>query len=337
MTNDAVQRALAAMAARRALLVGDLMLDAYLYGETVRVSREAPVLVVRKERTEARLGGAANTAANLQALGVQTEVVGVAGQDEAGQQLVHMLRAGGSGVAGVQRPARTTPVKTRVLAGAVGTSKQQVLRLDDEPQAPLDAAVHAALAAEVAHRAAGVDVVVVSDYGGGALSDGLVRVLQELVRSGMPVCVDSRYQLRRFAGMTALTPNLPEAEAAVGFCIDGPADLLRAGEQLRRGLECEALLITQGQGGMTLFENGQASRHVGIVGAKEVTDVTGAGDTVIATLSAALAAGIGVYNGMLLANCAAGVVVGKTGAACASPAEIATAAKRGALEMQPWP
>ena len=325
------------MAARRALLVGDLMLDAYLYGETLRVSREAPVLVVRKERTEARLGGAANTAANLQALGVQTEVVGVAGQDASGQELVQMLRAVGSGVQGVLRPARTTPVKTRVLAGAVGTSKQQVLRLDDEPRVPLEPSLQQALAAEVERRAAAVDVVVVSDYGGGCISDALLQVLQRLVREGQRVCVDSRYQLCRFAGMTALTPNLPEAEAAVGFAIASAAELQRAGGRLLRSLECEAVLITQGQGGMTLFDHQHAPQHVGIVGAKEVTDVTGAGDTVVATLSAALAAGLGFYNGMLLANCAAGVVVGKAGAASAAPQEIAVAAARGAVELQPWP
>ena len=322
----AVSAALAAMAGRRAVLVGDFMLDAYLYGETVRVSREAPVLVVRKTAEELRLGGAANTADNLAALGLEVTLVGAVGTDAAGDSLVELLARRGAQTAGLRRVARTTPVKTRILAGAFGTSRQQVLRLDDEPREGLEAATLAALADDLTRAAAQADVVVVSDYGAGTVTGPVLAAVCALGRSGVPVCVDSRYQLGRFAGVTAITPNVPEAEHAVGFAVHDAADVQRAGTLLLEQLDCAACLLTQGRRGMTLFATGAPPSHVDIVGEEEVTDVTGAGDTVIATLAAALAAGLGLENAMRLANCAAGLVVTKVGTAVARPEEIAAAA-----------
>jgi rfaE bifunctional protein kinase chain/domain len=336
MAAPEMKRALERMRGRRALLVGDFMLDAYLFGETVRVSREAPVLVVRQERIEHRLGGAANTAANLTALGLETQIVGVVGGDPSGAQLRQMLGRAHVECGGLLSVPRTTPVKTRVLAGAFGTSKQQVLRLDAEPETELSDDVLAALALDLERRAEGVDVVVVSDYGAGVLRAPLIAALQRIAHAGGRVCVDSRYQLRAFAGVTAVTPNVPEAEGAVGFSLHDAVSLRTAGHLLIKGLECQACLITQGRLGMTLFQRQEAEQHVDIVGDREVTDVTGAGDTVIATLSAALAAGLGFVNGMRLANCAAGVVVTKMGTVSATPAEIADAAHKGQVELVPW-
>lgn len=330
-----VQRALDAMAGRCALLVGDFMLDQYLYGEAVRVSREAPVLVVRQERVEHRFGGAANTAANLQALGLQTQLVGAVGADPQGTQLAHLLAAAGADCAGLAQ-AGTTPVKTRILAGAFGTSRQQVLRLDQEPQSPPSQALLQKLAQEVEQRAPHADVVVVSDYGAGTVQGPVVTAIQRVARSGTPVCVDSRYALRQFAGVTVVTPNVPEVEAIVGFPLADQDAVERAGGILLQMLECEAALITQGRWGMTLFRRNTAPAHVDIVGAQDVTDVTGAGDTVTATVAAALAGKLGLDNGMRLANCAAGVVVSQVGTVSAEPAQIVAAARGGAVELVPW-
>ena len=308
-------RAVAAMRGRKALLVGDFVLDTYLYGETVRVSREAPVIVVRKERLEHRLGGAANAAQNLAALGVETQVLGVIGRDPAGTQLRTMLVSAGVGVEGLSAGAVTTPQKTRVLAGAFGTARQQVLRIDDEPEGALSVDAASGVARDLEGRATEVDVVVVSDYGAGAITEPVIEAVNAVARRGIKVCVDSRYRLASFSGVAAIKPNIPEASELVGFPLTEEAAVERAGKALLSRLGCGACLITQGRRGMTLFQRGEKSRHVAIVGEEEVTDVTGAGDTVTATLSAALAAGIGLVNGMLLSNCAASAGMKR----CSSP------------------
>ncbi len=326
--------ALASIRGKRALLIGDAMLDTYLFGETLRVSREAPVLVVRKQNEEYRLGGAANTAANLAALGVKTEFLGHIGQDTAGEQIITQLQKADVLVENIHRNHRTTAQKTRVLAGAMGTSKQQVLRIDDEAISPLpDKAVeelaHSLQAhADPASGAPAPDVIVVSDYGMGTIRGPVIEVVQSLARQGKQVCVDSRYNLTAFSGVTAITPNLPEAESLVGFSINDQDTANRAGTLLMERLHLNCCLLTQGQYGMTLFSRGETEPdHIPIVGGDEVTDVTGAGDTVMSTFAACLAAGLPTTTGMRLANCAAGVVVNKLGTVAASPEEISALAR----------
>ena len=326
--------ALKAFSGCKVLVVGDVILDAYVYGETVRVSREAPVLVVRKESEEYRLGGAANTAINLVELGAEGEVLTAVGPDDGARILKDMLGAVGVGTNAIIEAETSTPVKTRVLAGAVGTTRQQVLRLDDEPTA-LKADASARLAALLREHAKEAKAVVVSDYGLGTVGDEVIAAARELAADGTIVCVDSRYGLDRFSGVTAVTPNQPEAEAVVGFRIDSEDDTERAGTMLREKLGSQAVLLTLGRRGMTLFGDGESS-HVDIVGEEEVTDVTGAGDTVMATFSLSLAAGLGMENGMRLANCAAGVVVTKTGAATCSPEELQRAALGASMELIEW-
>ena len=330
-----VERALRAIAGRRVVLVGDVVLDAYVYGQTMRVSREAPVIVVRKERTEHRLGGAANTAANLAALGVETRLLGVLGPGPDGRRIDELLSERGVDPSGLMPVERPDPIKTRILAGAFGTSRQQVLRLDDEPELPLPPEVDAALASTLAREAGTADAVVVSDYSLGTVGPEVIRAARTLASEGRVVCVDSRTRLRAFTGVTAVTPNLPEIEAVVGYAVDTPEAISRAGAELVRALGCRACLLTLGRGGMTLFD-GPAPRHVDIVGAEEVTDVTGAGDTVMATFAAAAAADLGFDNGMRLANCAAAVVVNKLGASVATPPEIEAVARAHAVELLPW-
>ncbi len=334
--SSTVRAALDAMRGRRAILVGDLVLDSYVYGETVRVSREAPVLVVRKERVEHRLGGGANTAANLATLGCATTVLGLIGDDDGGVRLRNMLRAVGADVSQLRPVPRTTPVKTRVLAGAFGTSRQQVLRIDEEPDGQAPAALVADLAADLERAAKDAELVVVSDYGLGLSSPALIEAARGLAARGVPVCVDSRYELSMWKGVTAVTPNAPETEGVVGYAVTSRQAVERAGADILKTLDCKACLVTQGRGGMTLFEPGERPRHVDIVGEDEVTDVTGAGDTVIATFGASLAAGLGMENGMRLANVAAGIVVGKLGTAAAAPDEIQDSCARHGVELLPW-
>lgn len=332
-----LRAALAAMRGKRALLIGDIMLDAYVFGETARVSREAPVLVVQEERRDHRLGAAANTAANLAALGLQVDVLGVLGHDEGGTILRTLLQQAGCNLTHLMPIDRATAVKTRILAGAYSTSRQQVLRLDKVCKEPIDAAVHAQLAQALKKLAHTCDVVVVSDYGGGTVQGPVIDVLRDIAGAGTPVCVDSRYNMAAFAGMTALTPNVPEAEAFVGFPLHDRAAVERGGHKIMQALACEALVLTQGQEGMSLFASDAHPTHVDVMGTTEVTDVTGAGDSVIATLGAALAAGLGLHNGTLLANCAAGVVVTRMGTAAATPTDIMKAAAENSLALQPWP
>jgi rfaE bifunctional protein kinase chain/domain len=318
------------------VVVGDLILDTYVYGETVRVSREAPVLVVRRERSEHRLGGAANAAANLAALGVSTAVVSAVGDDEAGERVGGMLRSAGLDVGGLRPGAAATPQKTRILAGAFGTARQQVLRLDDEPAAALSVELDRALAAELERRGRAADVVVVSDYGAGTVGPAVTAAARNLARSGRPVVVDSRHRLAELGGVTLVTPNVPEAAAVWGQAITDQASVEQAGVAILARLGCGACLITQGRAGMTLFRPGESPRHVGIIGTEEVTDVTGAGDTVVAAAAAAVAAGLGWVNAMLLANAAAAVSVMKVGTATVSPAELVASARRGDVVLEPW-
>ena len=192
----------------------------------------------------------------------------------------------------------------------------------------MGAAVQAKVAENLRREAARADVVVVSDYGMGTVTGAVVDAIRELINRGAVVCVDSRYQASAFAGATAILPNVPEAEALAGFPLVSKDAIDRAGSEILKKLECKAVLLTQGRGGMSLFRSGLPTAHVDIVGSEEVTDVTGAGDTVTATFSAALASGIGMTNGMKLANVAAGIVVTRLGTATASPEEITAAAER---------
>lgn len=336
--NALLASAFAAMRARRALLVGDYVLDVYVYGQTVRVSREAPVLVVRKESEDSRLGGAANTAANLAALGLHTRVVGAVGHDAFGERVRALLRQAGADVEHLQTSvATTTPTKTRILAGAFGTSRQQVLRLDEEPNGLPPATLDVHLAELVERLSGDADVVLVSDYGLGSVGPAVRAMANKLAGAGHLVCVDSRCQLGAFRGVTVVTPNVPEAEAVSGVRIHDQASCERAGEWILRELACAACLLTQGRHGMTLFRRGERPVHVDIVGAEEVTDVTGAGDTVMAAFAGALAAGVGMPNAMRIANCAAGLVVTRAGTATATSEEVAQVMRTAGVELQPWP
>ena len=305
-------------------VAGDLIADEFIYGQIDRVSREAPVLILRYDSTEIVPGGGGNAACNAAALGARVDVVGLVGRDDAGRRLLEAMpraaRLGGI----VRSSGRVTPVKTRILAGGVHSAKQQVVRID-RPGSPVTPAQVRHVESSLSRIVRRVDAVILSDYGSGLVTPPMwQRVLAAAARKTPPiVLVDSRYALAGFGGMTACTPNEPEVESLLGVRIgDDGATLERAGRELLRRLRCRAVLMTRGSRGMALFEHGKPTDHVPIVGSDQVTDVTGAGDTVIATFTLALAAGASFGEAARLANHAGGVVVMKRGTAVVTVAEI---------------
>ncbi len=311
------------------VVVGDLVADEYVYGETERISREAPVLIVRYESSELKAGCAGNAARNLSALGVAVRVVGLVGDDALGAALIDVLEEGGADVSGVQRvKGRATEAKTRILAGGRSTRRQQMLRLDRAPQ-PVPPAVMRRLVKDLETAARGADAMLASDYGSGVLAHDSIEALRRAKRRGTPVCVDSRYQLSAFTHLTMAKPNEPELEAASGVALGKPGGLEKAARSLLRKLDCEELLVTRGRNGMSLFRPGERPVHLPAHGSHDAVDVTGAGDTVAATFCAAVAAGAGAVAAARLANVAGALVVQKAGTATVSREEILAELLRG--------
>lgn len=297
----------------RVLIAGDVMLDRYWYGPCSRVSPEAPVPVVKVEEVEERPGGAANVAVNIATLGGRVRVLGVTGVDEAATALETKLRRLGADCELIRQPGQATITKLRVLS-----RNQQLLRLDFEDGFPGFEA--SALEERFAAWLPETDLAVLSDYQKGALR-AVERCIELAHAAGKPVLVDPKgREFDRYRGATLLTPNLSEFETVVGPCRD-EAELVDKGEVLRRNLELAALLITRGEQGMTLLRDGAEPLHLA-ARAREVYDVTGAGDTVIATLAAGLAAGLALPAATVLANLAAGIVVGKLGTASVTVSEL---------------
>lgn len=302
----------------RVLVVGDLMLDEFLWGTVDRISPEAPVPVVRIERESVHLGGAANVAHNLRTLGAQVTVCGVIGTDRAGQRILEELERLGADAAGVVRARGVvTTRKTRVIA-----HHQQVVRFDREQhEHPRSASER--LLEFVRRHSRGYDAVLVSDYAKGTIGADLLGCLAELRRrSTWALIVDPKKpNFRHYSGATLMTPNQHEAAEASGVDIRDAASLQQAGEVLLQRWSCEAVLITRGEHGMSLFRAANPPRHFP-TRARDVFDVTGAGDTVAAVCAASLAVGAPLESAVWLANIAAGIAVGKLGTATVAPAEI---------------
>jgi D-glycero-beta-D-manno-heptose-7-phosphate kinase len=312
---------------RRIVVVGDLIADEYLYGKPARISREAPVLILRFTDREVRLGGAANAAHNVHALGALAVPVGVVGDDDAAADIVRLFQRAGIGADGLVRAAgRPTPVKTRIMAGGYESTRQQVVRLDREPEPTLSPDVEERLLERLHALGREADGFVCSDYGYGAVSPRVFETVRELARPrGVPVTVDSRYDLARFRGATAATPNEPEVEALTGGELTDERAIEKSGRQVLERLEARLLLVTRGSRGMALFERDGPVTFIPIHGSDQIADVTGAGDTVISAFTTALAAGAPPAHAAWLANVAGGVVVMKRGTASVSPADIVQA------------
>ena len=316
---------------RRVLVIGDLIADEFIYGEIARVSREAPVLILRYDATEIVAGGAGNAANNVAALGGRARLVGLVGGDPEGRRLLASFDRGVDRSPIIRAREYRTPVKTRILAGGVHAARQQVVRIDRESGWPLDERVSRVLAAKIGPALDACDAVLLSDYGSGLVTPALAETVRRLVskrarRRAIPVLLDSRYRLLDFRGLTTCTPNESEVEQVLGASIkDDAAALERAGRTLLRRTGMQAVLVTRGSRGMALFQPKQPTSHLPIFGSDEVTDVTGAGDTVIATFGLALAAGASFYEAARLANYAGGLVVMKRGTATVSARELSDA------------
>jgi len=296
---------------KRIVVFGDLVADVFAYGEISRISREAPVLILNHRETQLVPGGGANAIHNLWALGAKPIPVGLVGNDAEGDQLLKYFSKLKIDVSGITvGKSYRTPTKMRILAGAVHSQRQQIVRLDSG--APLrDDKTRSAVERKFKACIKDADALLVSDYGYSLITPEIISK----VRPGSKAAtIDSRSSLMKFSQLTAATPNEPEVEAALGITIGNDAKKLEwAGRTMLRKLKHEAILITRGKDGMALFERGKKTTHIPIHGSDEVADVTGAGDTVIATFTLALAAGASFYEAAQLANYAGGVVVMKYG------------------------
>ena len=295
------------------------------------MSREAPVLILKYKATEMVAGGAGNAANNVAALGGRARLAGIIGADPEGRRLLSSFHRGVDRTSIVRARRYRTPVKTRILAGGVHSAKQQVVRIDREAGWPLSRAVSGAFAGKLSPALAECDAVLLSDYGSGLVTPALAGAVRAAVarrsrRRPVPVLIDSRYRLLDYRGLTTCTPNESEVEQGLGIHINDDAGALeRAGRLLLRRTGMRAVLITRGSRGMALFQPKQPTIHIPIFGSDEVADVTGAGDTVMATFGVALAAGASFYEAARLANYAGGLVVMKRGTATVSAAELGDA------------
>lgn len=312
----------------RVLAVVDLVADQFIYGQMSRVSREAPVLILDYDETRLVPGGGANAVNNIAALGGQALTIGLVGKDRAGKELLSQLRKARVDVGAVARDASyTTPTKTRILAGGVHSTKQQVVRIDRKTGVTLDDALSKHMDDAVKDFLPTSHVVMVSDYDYGLITPAFGNSLARRAASlRKPSVVDSRSSILSYSGFTSATPNEPEVEAALDVSIGlDDATLERAGRKMLGKLRAEALLLTRGSDGMVLFEPRRPIRRIDIYGSDEVADVTGAGDTVISAYTLALGAGATFYEAARLANYAGGIVVMKRGTATVSREELSEA------------
>lgn len=313
---------------RRIAVLGDFLLDEFVFGEISRVSREAPVLILRYREAQSCPGGGANTVANVAALGASVYPLGILGGDPYAQQLLRLWPAPVDVRFLVHDQTLSTTRKSRILAGARHSFRQQVVRMDYEHPIPPDTAREDRLIESVTRAVTQVEGLIISDYSLGAVPPRVGAAAVAAARnSGIPVVVDSRDHPARFAGATAVTPNIAEVEAALGRVIGPEAETLdRLGDEAVRRFGVDALLVTRGKWGMTLF-SADATRHIPAWGIAEAVDVTGAGDTVAAVFATALAAGASFEDAALLANLAGGIVVAKKGTATVSPEELEEAVR----------
>jgi rfaE bifunctional protein kinase chain/domain len=311
---------------RRIAVVADLVMDEFLNGRVERISREAPVLILQYEGSDLRLGGGANAVHNIKTLGGEPFPVGFVGHDATGRSLLGLLARKKINTIGVGRAkGYGTPLKTRILGGGFHSTRQQIVRMDRTH--PLSDTAHRWSEDHVRRalsRIGAVDGVLVSDYGLGLVTREVLGLSTAFARKHRaPLTADSRHALLGLEGVTAVTPNEPEVEEALGVAIGHDMRKLeRAGRMLQARLKTPSVLVTRGSDGMSLFEAGEPPRHIPVFGSDEVADVTGAGDTVIATFTLALAAGASAFEAAHLANIAGGLVVMKRGTATVSAREL---------------
>lgn len=306
----------------RVLVVGDLTLDEFLTGQVERISREAPVLIIRHETTRQTPGGGANAVYNLAKLGAKVKVVGLVGKDTQGEALRDIFEAAGIDTSGVLiDPNRPTVTKTRIAGHARQSVTQQIVRVDRKSDELPDSDKQLQLAHQIRQQLDTVDAVVCSDYGDGVLTPPVI----EAVLSHSRTIVDAQKGLQRYRGAGVFTPNLPEAEQAVGYTIKTSQTLRQAGLDLLALTQAQQILITRGDEGMSLFDRTGVEHHIPAFNRTDVFDVTGAGDTVVAALTLSLCAGASFWEAAVLGNLAASIVVRQFGTATTTPDEIKAA------------
>ena len=317
---------------RTVILFGDFVADEYQFGDISRVSREAPVLILRHRETHFAPGGGANAANNFTALGAKVLPISVVGEDAAGDAIIAYFQSKGVDVSGIFRcTGWTTPAKTRILAGWAHTVGQQVLRVDREPQSPIPGAIRKKLEAKLQSKIQSVHALAVSDYGFGVATPDLIRQTQSKPKSKLLVTLDARHNLHAYAkaGVTSATPNEAELEALHHVSIgQNLAELTCAGAATLSEMKLRALLVTRGRDGMALFEPGGRITLISVYGSDQAVDVTGAGDTVLAAYTVSLACGASPLEAAHIANIAGGLVVMKRGTATVSREELLAAIRQ---------
>jgi len=305
---------------KKICVVGDIIADIYIFGRPYRLSREAPVVVVKHEEERVYPGSAGNTINNLLALGAHVFPLGFVGNDDAGNKLINYFsRYTTIDMDGLIRHGGETVTKTRILAGDTHTSKQQVIRIDRESDKPLVGSTHSLLLRRLKEIGPSMDAFIVSDYGHGAVDEEVIRYMKDVAKDSI-VVGDSRYRLKDFKEFTLITPNEAEAYELCGM--DGGDDIEKLGRDIMGFMDVVALLITRGNKGMALFLKDGTIHHIPISGKDDVADVTGAGDTVCAVAALSLASGADFYAASRVANYAAGVVVMKRGTATLTIEEL---------------
>lgn len=320
LTHQAVERILATFVGKHVVVVGDVMLDEYVRGDVARISPEAPVPVVDLTERQMMPGGAANAVANIISLGADATIVGVVGADAPADQLRAAMSARGSGTSGlVTAQERPTTHKLRIVART-----QQIVRVDVELRTPLSAESEAKLVAQIKTSAKGAHALVISDYAKGVVTDAVIRAcIDAATLAGIPLVVDPKGRdFSRYAGATVITPNVLELEVAAGVSTHNDSEaIVRAGRGLLPALKGSSILVTRGAAGMTLLAPDQEPLHLPTV-ARSVFDVTGAGDTVVGTLTLALAAKVPMVHALLLATHAASIAVGRPGTVAVTTKEL---------------
>jgi rfaE bifunctional protein kinase chain/domain len=306
------------------VVLGDMILDEFIYGVTDRVSREAPVVIVRYDSSAYVPGGAANAVRNLSSLGGSGVPVGFVGGDDPGRTLLGILREDGTKTDGLHIfEERLTTNKIRVMAGDHHAQRQQMVRIDKEQRRPISGDEEKRIISNFERELPSAEAVILSDYGQGLFTERVIaRAIRSCRDAGVPVIADSRFMLTSFKGVTAATPNEVEAAAAAGVPPVEDAELERMGRKLLKRLSSDSLLVTRGKFGMSLFERRRKTKSIAVIGSSEATDVTGAGDTVVSVVALTLAAGGTMEMAMHLANVAASIVVMKRGTAVATVPEL---------------
>ena len=322
-------KALSGMQGRDILVIGDMVADIYLDGRISRISREAPVLVLEQAGEKVVAGGAANVVNNIATLGGKVHAVGLVGRDKSADGLRAILAKNGADVRGlISDESRPTISKTRIIAGGRATVSQQIVRIDRESKAPMAPAVEVELRAYIKSILPTVDGVVISDYGSGTVTEGLQTLLIDYCRAhDIPSIVDSRYAVRRFSGIGYVKQNDAEIAAAMGRELVTTEDIVRAAEELRQELAAKGVLVTRGELGMVLVEPGTV-HEIPVSDKSEVFDVSGAGDTCVAAVILALAAGVAPATAARLSNIASGIAVRKLGTSTVSVRELAEAIEK---------